>query len=119
MAIYAIHAEGMPHHVKFGRSDDPESRLKSFQTGNPMNLKLAAQCKGDVIAELAAHKLADHISHNHIRGEWWQMPQWVDYNEMLKCCYRSERMAKQNLETPVQTIRKNPETLYIGGHIDE
>lgn len=66
--IYFIEAIGADR-VKIGYTDgDPESRMKSLQTGCPHRLRLLAAVDGDMDAERALHQAFDHLC---TVGEWF------------------------------------------------
>lgn len=70
---------------KIGRSQDPESRLRSLESGSPYDIKLEHVSEGlsrwkAVGAERAAHIILEHY---RVRGEWFKADKrtiliWVD-----------------------------------------
>ncbi|WP_435844243.1 GIY-YIG nuclease family protein [Streptomyces griseoluteus] len=54
--------------VKIGTSADPEGRLRSLQTGQPVELSLLWTCDGDY--ERALHA---RFAEYRIRGEWFDL----------------------------------------------
>ena len=72
--VYLIHMEGTKYY-KIGMSLDPEMRLKTLQTGNPHNLRLAkTQTVGDMrSAESTLHSLfeAERVPNLSAR-EWFR-----------------------------------------------
>ncbi len=68
--IYFIHAPELDR-VKIGFTDGTaESRLKTLQTGSPVELVLLGSIEGDMAAENALHL---RFASDHIRLEWFQM----------------------------------------------
>lgn len=55
-------------HVKIGRSIDPDSRMRSIQTGNPKPLEIAAVINGNVEADLHRRFASYRES-----GEWFRL----------------------------------------------
>lgn len=65
MKTYFIQAVDSGH-IKIGRSENPEGRMKDIQTSNHENLKLLAVADNDIEAELH-----EKFSRSRIRGEWF------------------------------------------------
>jgi hypothetical protein len=68
--IYAIRALGTEY-VKFGYTNDVQSRLATLQTGCPWDLELVAQCEGDQATETWVHWRLFQANAHH-RGEWFK-----------------------------------------------
>lgn len=71
--IYAI---ACGDHIKVGKANNPESRLSSIQTGNPLPCALihAASVPGSMVYQ--AEKLAhDRLAAHRKAGEWFVAPQ--------------------------------------------
>jgi len=67
--IYAI-SDG--ESVKFGISQNPLSRMKELQTGNPATLRLIASCGKVSLAEPVAEALIHAVCRRSwLRGEWF------------------------------------------------
>jgi hypothetical protein len=64
---YLVTAEGS-HLVKIGVAKDPKSRLKSLQTGQPMDLYLMWSVEGDY-----EHALHARFAEYRHRGEWFDL----------------------------------------------
>jgi hypothetical protein len=54
--------------IKIGYSEDPEERLKQFQTGNPRDLEVMCEFECPRSTESHFHKIFKPF---HIRGEWY------------------------------------------------
>lgn len=67
MAVYFIR-NPETRSVKVGWSDDPESRLRTLQTANEVELILEAVLPGSESTERTLH---DRWASHHIRGEWY------------------------------------------------
>lgn len=55
--------------VKIGRTKNPETRLLTMQTNNPVKLELAWCWPEDI--EKALH---DYFAKHRVRGEWFSVP---------------------------------------------
>jgi hypothetical protein len=64
--------------IKIGYSDcNPQGRLKTMQTGNPVKLELLAVTDGSETDEVAYHA---HFVDLHIHGEWFRCePKLLDF----------------------------------------
>jgi hypothetical protein len=69
--IYFIRA-GRTNLYKVGKSNDPQSRIASLQTGNPYKLKLLHIFKADN-ASSAEEKLHSVLHHKRKEGEWFNL----------------------------------------------
>jgi len=72
-SIYIIQ-QGMTRLFKIGVSKNPEVRLRNLQTGNPHTLHLLKTFPCRVPAYKAERIIHNHLSHVHVRGEWFQIP---------------------------------------------
>jgi hypothetical protein len=69
--IYFVRA-GDQGPVKIGHVEDPatmEHRLSALQTGNPVELYIAAEMPGDPDEERMLHR---HFAEGRMRGEWFR-----------------------------------------------
>lgn len=57
-------------HVKIGLSQDPETRLKTLQTGSSFKLELLGWVDGDYDKET---QLQDYFAHKSEEGEWFDL----------------------------------------------
>jgi len=63
-------------YVKIGVSDAPESRLSSFQTGNPIDLYLWVALPGGAKLEAKMHKYFEKLC---IGREWFKFKPEIEY----------------------------------------
>jgi len=83
MYLYVI-ADDYNDIVKFGYSQDPDSRVCQLQTGNPHSLRVVHRAwAGDRCAVLES-RLHHEFAHHRVRGEWFRIPseraaQYLDY----------------------------------------
>ncbi|MFJ1562502.1 GIY-YIG nuclease family protein [Streptomyces mirabilis] len=56
--------------VKIGWSDDPERRLRGFQTGSPVPLQLLAVFEGGHYVEAELHR---RFADKRVHGEWFDL----------------------------------------------
>lgn len=72
MYVYIIKSGDL---YKIGKAENPKKRLKSLQTGNPIELELQYTKKSQKSLELET-KLHNHklIKEFRIRGEWFKLP---------------------------------------------
>lgn len=76
---YVIGIDGLPF-VKIGHTTKPpEERLKSLQTGSPMDLRLLCIVRGDWESALHAH-----FDDYRIRGEWFDLSSLGDPIEAVE-----------------------------------
>jgi hypothetical protein len=68
--IYAIQVIGAPFkpYTKFGKSNDPASRLVQHQTSSPFQVVLLASADWPDAEEAKIHK---YLEKYHVRGEWF------------------------------------------------
>ena len=88
--LYIIQADRTGS-VKIGRSNDPEQRLKSLQTGNPHLLKLILVLKDKGYLETSLHRRLTRGKTNG--GEEWfeynalpELPDWIYDQLCLDVC---------------------------------
>lgn len=82
--------------VKIGWSEDPESRLRTLQTANEVELILEAVLPG---SESTERSLQDRWSDYHIRGEWYAS------NDELEDFIRSVNVVSGVLEAGPEGIQ--------------
>jgi hypothetical protein len=75
---YVYLARADTGHFKVGRSVDPEERIQHFDTQMPVEVSEWHFFRADdyVQAENALHELCDEHA-EHVKGEWWDMPDYV------------------------------------------
>lgn len=95
LMIYFIQAK---KHIKIGYSDDPCTRLRELQTGNPHKLKLMATMPGDSQTEIGLHEV---FKKYRVEGEWFK------YTGHLQCCIMAFNDPKRLFEiTDVKSLQQ-------------
>lgn len=74
MYVYFIRTMKSPRRVKVGKAKHPEQRLKTLQTGNPVELKLIGKirCQSDKHALEIEKLFHQKFKKYRIRGEWFK-----------------------------------------------
>lgn len=65
--IYIVQCNEL-NKVKIGRTNNPETRIKSLQTGSPAELHLVATIECDPMRETILHRAFESV---HSHGEWF------------------------------------------------
>jgi len=73
MFVYFIQS-GKKGAIKIGKSNDPEDRLKTLQTGSPKTLYLIASihCKSEQEAYTLEKKIHNKLCKQRLNGEWFR-----------------------------------------------
>lgn len=80
--LYAISSNNEGAHIKFGFSQNTESRLRSLQTGSPVPLIVLASCPGRRQHEKMIH---DRLKAHRLSGEWFERNDLtLDFVRMMK-----------------------------------
>lgn len=74
---YIIQMDGPEPLVKFGKTNNPKSRIATLSTGVPWNIRVVALIGTDCEADLKTKFVADRV-----KGEWFRptdaLQQWLD-----------------------------------------
>ena len=74
--------------VKIGMSDNPLSRIKSLQTGNPerLTLKYTLECRDRKHAEKLERLIHSELSGSNVLGEWFKPRRSEFFKTLMKYC---------------------------------